>query len=478
MQVEGATAPAHCAQWWLPRPHQRLVAHFSVRSRDAGDLFDRLVGNHSLQALDVQPDSVAELALPRDLPAQHEVFRSAGRLPIAERQPARGNFSRRLRRAESATSPGRRRCKSCDARTPAPRPVLKSLVSVDRALMRASNVETNKLEKHITFLATTAAVTPFIGLFGTVLGIISAFQGIGAQGSTSLDVVAPGIADALIATAAGLAAAIPAVYFYNLLTQRVKGARVGDGRLLARVPEHRRAQLHLMPKVQSFDHEKGGHSRRGRRTSTSLAEINVVPLVDVMLVLLIIFMVTAPMMQRGLEIQLPVARRGQPISAEPVYVTLPLSYRKDKRVRDRPAGQRGDGADRRPRRARAPGARVAPDEAGVSADGCRRERAGISERDGHAQGRRRRSHRPRGAGRPEAERDRWNAALSRPAPQQSPSPPGRGGRSWGWGPTTTKKMEAIVSDILQSRKREPDGLKKTAAISLAAHAAARGRSFC
>ena len=105
---------------------------------------------------------------------------------------------------------------------PPARPVLKSLVSVDRALMRASNVETNKLEKHITFLATTAAVTPFIGLFGTVLGIISAFQGIGAQGSTSLDVVAPGIADALIATAAGLAAAIPAVYFYNLLTQRVK----------------------------------------------------------------------------------------------------------------------------------------------------------------------------------------------------------------------------------------------------------------
>ncbi len=121
-----------------------------------------------------------------------------------------------LRQATSGANP---------AHNPAPpaRPVLKSLVSVDRALMRASNVETNKLEKHITFLATTAAVTPFIGLFGTVLGIIAAFQGIGAQGSTSLDVVAPGIADALIATAAGLAAAIPAVYFYNLLTQRVKG---------------------------------------------------------------------------------------------------------------------------------------------------------------------------------------------------------------------------------------------------------------
>jgi biopolymer transport protein TolQ len=106
--------------------------------------------------------------------------------------------------------------------SPPARPVLKSLAAVDRALLRASNVEVNKLERRITFLATTAAVTPFIGLFGTVFGIINAFQGIGASGSTSLDIVAPGIAAALVATAAGLAAAIPAVYFYNLLTQRVK----------------------------------------------------------------------------------------------------------------------------------------------------------------------------------------------------------------------------------------------------------------
>jgi biopolymer transport protein ExbD len=94
-----------------------------------------------------------------------------------------------------------------------------------------------------------------------------------------------------------------------------------------------------MPKVQSFDHEKGGHSRRSRRTTTSLAEINVVPLVDVMLVLLIIFMVTAPMMQRGVEINLPVARRGTSITAEPIYVTVPLSYRKDKRVLIGPTGK-------------------------------------------------------------------------------------------------------------------------------------------
>jgi len=102
------------------------------------------------------------------------------------------------------------------------RPTLKSLSAVDRALMRASVVEVNKLEHRIPFLATTASMAPFIGLFGTVWGIISAFEGIGQTGSTNLGVVAPGIADALVATAAGLFAAIPAVYFYNALSNRVK----------------------------------------------------------------------------------------------------------------------------------------------------------------------------------------------------------------------------------------------------------------
>jgi len=106
--------------------------------------------------------------------------------------------------------------------TAAPRPTLKSLAAVDRALLRASSAEVNKLEKSVTFLATTASITPFIGLFGTVWGIMSAFSNIGAQGSTDLAVVAPGIAEALIATAAGLFAAIPAVYFYNHLTTKVK----------------------------------------------------------------------------------------------------------------------------------------------------------------------------------------------------------------------------------------------------------------
>ena len=102
------------------------------------------------------------------------------------------------------------------------RPTLKSLDAVDRALLRATAVEMTKLERRVPFLATTASITPFIGLFGTVWGIMSSFQGIGAAGSSSLGVVAPGIAEALIATAFGLFAAIPAVYFYNHFTQQVK----------------------------------------------------------------------------------------------------------------------------------------------------------------------------------------------------------------------------------------------------------------
>ena len=102
------------------------------------------------------------------------------------------------------------------------RPTLKSLAAVDRALMRASVVEVNKLERRIPFLATTASIAPFVGLFGTVWGIMGAFERIGQTGSTNLGVVAPGIADALIATAFGLAAAIPAVIAYNQFSNRTK----------------------------------------------------------------------------------------------------------------------------------------------------------------------------------------------------------------------------------------------------------------
>lgn len=87
-----------------------------------------------------------------------------------------------------------------------------------------------------------------------------------------------------------------------------------------------------MPKVLPQPSAGEGRGRRGRRTSSTLAEINVIPLVDVMLVLLIIFMVAAPMLQRGVEVNLPQARRTQRLSEERMYVTVPLSFRDDRRV--------------------------------------------------------------------------------------------------------------------------------------------------
>ena len=94
--------------------------------------------------------------------------------------------------------------------------------NLSRALLRASNSEISRLEKMMTFLATTGSVTPFIGLLGTVWGIMDAFIRIGAERSAGLVTVAPGIAEALIATAIGLFAAIPAVIAYNYFLGRIK----------------------------------------------------------------------------------------------------------------------------------------------------------------------------------------------------------------------------------------------------------------
>lgn len=96
------------------------------------------------------------------------------------------------------------------------------LESVLRAMRRVQSTEIERMERYLSFLATTASAGPFIGLFGTVVGIINSFQSIGAQGSASLAIVAPGIAEALIATAAGLMAAIPAVVGYNYYVGKVR----------------------------------------------------------------------------------------------------------------------------------------------------------------------------------------------------------------------------------------------------------------
>jgi biopolymer transport protein TolQ len=107
---------------------------------------------------------------------------------------------------------------------------VRSIDSIRRAMQIAASEELTRLERRLPLLATTGAVTPFIGLFGTVWGIIDAFHGLGTAGAATLRAVAPGISEALITTAAGLAAAIPAVIFYNQISHTIRefGARMDD----------------------------------------------------------------------------------------------------------------------------------------------------------------------------------------------------------------------------------------------------------
>jgi biopolymer transport protein TolQ len=95
-------------------------------------------------------------------------------------------------------------------------------VAIQRAMQIASSEEITRLERNLPWLAITGSVTPFIGLFGTVWGIIDAFHGLGTAGAATLRAVAPGISEALVTTAAGLAAAIPAVIAYNLLIGAIR----------------------------------------------------------------------------------------------------------------------------------------------------------------------------------------------------------------------------------------------------------------
>jgi biopolymer transport protein TolQ len=111
--------------------------------------------------------------------------------------------------------------------TPSGKLLIKSISGVERALERAIGVEVSRLTTALTFLATTASACPFIGLFGTVWGIMGSFRAIGVTGSTSIVAVAPGISEALVNTAAGLAAAIPALIFYNYFMGRVRQLRAG-----------------------------------------------------------------------------------------------------------------------------------------------------------------------------------------------------------------------------------------------------------
>jgi biopolymer transport protein TolQ len=119
-------------------------------------------------------------------------------------------------------SPGGKRDAAAEADAACLRQGFSGSDNVKRALRRAINTEMTRVTQMVPFLATTGNTTPFIGLFGTVWGIMNAFHGIGQRGSASLAVVAPGISEALVATAAGLAVAIPAVIAFNHFMQKIR----------------------------------------------------------------------------------------------------------------------------------------------------------------------------------------------------------------------------------------------------------------
>jgi biopolymer transport protein TolQ len=145
----------------------------------------------------------------RNLASIHDASRDLKAGPVA--QVFRAGYEELLRVSRGKASPGESLTTE-----------LGGVDNVARAMKRATSVEITKLEKALTFLGTTASTTPFIGLFGTVWGIMNAFRGLSATHSSSIQAVAPGIAEALIATAAGLAAAIPALMAYNHFVQRIK----------------------------------------------------------------------------------------------------------------------------------------------------------------------------------------------------------------------------------------------------------------
>src|SRR5208283_3369758 len=137
-----------------------------------------------------------------------------------------------------------------ELRKQAPYPI--RMTALQRATQIAASEELTRLESRLPWLATTGAVTPFIGLFGTVWGIIDAFHGLGTAGAATLRAVAPGISEALITTAAGLVAAIPAVIAYNLIGSSIRefAARGDDFSLeMLNVVERQAFELQQAPPV-------------------------------------------------------------------------------------------------------------------------------------------------------------------------------------------------------------------------------------
>jgi biopolymer transport protein TolQ len=157
----------------------------------------------------------------KNLKATYEDSKRFGRSPVAS--VFREGYSELRRAVEETSNPGGGGSGEGNPKSQDLIISLEPTQRLDRALRRASLREVAQMERHLIFLATTGNVAPFVGLFGTVWGIMNSFLGLAGAGSASLAAVAPGIAEALVTTAAGLAAAVPAVIGYTYFLSRVRG---------------------------------------------------------------------------------------------------------------------------------------------------------------------------------------------------------------------------------------------------------------
>ena len=186
-----------------------------------------------------------------------------------------------------------------------------TLDSARRAMRAAYQREIDALEANLSGLATVGSVSPYIGLFGTVWGIMNAFRGLANVSQATLASVAPGIAEALIATAIGLFAAIPAVIGYNRYTHDVDRLATRYETFIEEFSQH--------PAAAGLETTAPSDACDAR--AKPINQINVVPYIDVMLVLLVIFMVTAPLVSPG-EIELPSVGSKLTTPVQPLEVTL------------------------------------------------------------------------------------------------------------------------------------------------------------
>jgi biopolymer transport protein ExbD len=204
----------------------------------------------------------------------------------------------------------------------------RNITALERSAQTASSESITVFENRLTWLATIGSVSPFIGLFGTVMGIVEAFHGLGTEGTATLRAVAPGVSEALITTAAGLLVAVPAVIAYNQFTARIRdfGARNDDfSRELLNSLEEVQLRPGQDPRQGAAEFNGSlsvAFTARGGHTQTALADINITPLVDVVLVLLVIFMLTAPVLQSGIEVAVPKTHTVQAITQERQVVTI------------------------------------------------------------------------------------------------------------------------------------------------------------